>query len=243
MAANAFAMVLRGTTALASGVAPAGPLRDQQAERRRALTQATGKAAEALEAPRKYAMTAWTKGAASDGYKELVGTTPLPIVLKPASNVVVTDSQRQRRLAAASRWYKVRKAAALAAGLDGAPPLAEFQEQAAVVAVRHPRRNELDHVASSYRTYETPELLSFVYKIRSKELKITEMKKLYREGKIRVSPTSVGNVLYPKDKAEAKIAALEMKGLPTMGAPRKVRPSSSAPTMTMTMTLTQTPHS
>jgi hypothetical protein len=222
----AFAMALRGTTALASGVAPAGPLRDRQAEKRRALTQATKKAAEALKAPCKYAMTPWTRGTASDGYKELVSSTPLPIVLKAACDVVVTDSQRQRRLAAASRWNKVQKAAALAAGLNAPLPLTEFQEQAAVAAVRHPRRNELDHVASSYRAYETPELLSFVYKIRSKELKITEMKKLYREGKIRVSPTSVGNVLYPKDKADAKIAALEMKGLPIMGAPRKVRPSS-----------------
>ena len=143
MAANAFAMVLRGTTALASGVAPAGPLRDQQAERRRALTQATGKAAEALEAPRKYAMTAWTKGAASDGYKELVGTTPLPIVLKPASNVVVTDSQRQRRLAAASRWYKVRKAAALAVGSDALPVRTEFQQQVVAAAVRSIRTRRL----------------------------------------------------------------------------------------------------
>ena len=97
-----FAMVLRGTTTPPPGVAPPGPVRDRQAERRRALATATKKAADDLEPSRKYAMTTWSRGAASDGYVELARSTPLPIVLMSASNTVVPHSTRQRRLAIAS---------------------------------------------------------------------------------------------------------------------------------------------
>ena len=231
MATPPFGMVLRRTTAPPTGIAPAGPVRDRQAEHRRAVAKATKAAVDAQEPPRKYAMTAWSRGEASDGYVELAKVVPLAIVLKPDSKAVVTDSQRQRQRAAASRWNKARKAAALAAGSGAPMPLPVSTVLDGKLVVRHPRRGELDHVEAAYRTYEVSELLYLVNKIRSKELKFTEMAKLYDDSKHRVPPSVVGKILYPKGKAEAKILALEQKGLPTMGAPRKVRHASSPPTL------------
>ena len=101
MASEPLRLTLRPRVTLPEGLAPAGEVRDQQAERKRALAKATGKALAALEPQRKYAMTAWTKGDASDTYKDLQQSAPLLVALKPASVTVETASIRQRRMAAA----------------------------------------------------------------------------------------------------------------------------------------------
>ena len=74
----------------------------------------------------------------------------------------------------------------------------------------------------AYRAYDSAELLSIVRRVQAKEIKWTEVVKLYEDGKLRVPPTSIKRVLYPKDKAKANIKRLEESGLSSMGAPRQV---------------------
>ena len=169
-----------------------------------------------------HAMTPFTKGEASTGYMLLAAAKPLPIVLKASSSIVVTDSTRQRRVAAASRWHKARVAAALAAGLEAPPKPPVSVGQVGLVDVRHAHRGELDLVSASYRTYGASELLRFVYQMCAKQLKWSEFQKLYDESKVRAPPSTVLKVLYPKGQAEKKIALLKQQGMMAMGAPRKV---------------------
>eukprot|EP00966_Prymnesium_polylepis_P072550 1684223-Prymnesium_polylepis.1 len=93
-------------------------------------------------------------------------------------------------MAAASRWYKARKAAAIASG--SAMPTAPVPpaDQPVVPDARHARRGEFESLPASYRQYEQQELLSVVLRVQSKELKMTEVKKLYVDGKTRVPPTA-----------------------------------------------------
>ena len=228
MAPEHLQLTLRPRAALPDGLAPAGEVRDKHAEHRRAVAKATQQALDAQEPPRKYAMTSWTKGAASDAYKDLAQSVPLPIMLKPSSVVTETASIRQRRLAIASRWHKARTAAALEAGRSAPVLPAPCTALSAPVASRQPRRGEFQHVATSYRGYDEAELLSLVIKVRAKELKFTEMQKLYADGKSRVPPAAVGKILYPKEGADERIKALEERGFKTMGAPRAVRSSSAS---------------
>lgn len=205
--------------ALPAGVAPAGPLRDRQAEKRRALANATNKAVMAAPAAIQRMYTSASKGEATEAYAQLAAQKPLPIVARAASSKPETDSHRQRRLAAAARWKKVR----LALGtITPSGPL-ESGQPSLVSSVpacgRAIRRGELDGLKASYRGYDTSELLDLVYKVRDQELKYTELKKLYKENKVRVPPSQVGKVLYPREGVAARIAALEQKGLVPMGAP------------------------
>ena len=122
MDSNPLAVTLRPHTALPNGLPPAGPVRDRQAEKRRALANATQAAVDEQDPKRTRVLTKWTKGQASSAYEELAQSKPLPIMLKPPASAEVTASQRQSLFAAASRWHKVGKAAAIAAGLPAPPP-------------------------------------------------------------------------------------------------------------------------
>jgi hypothetical protein len=96
------------------------------------------------------------------------------------------------------------------------------------VEARQVRRGEFDGLKSTYRQYSDTELLDLVRMVRNKELKVTELQKLYVENKVRVPAAAVERVLYPKGKAAEKIVALETGGLKPMGAPRQVGSSSNA---------------
>ena len=123
------------------------------------------------------------KGDATGAYIDLTREKPLPIALKAPSSLVPTESQRQRRLAAASRWHKVRLAKAFAAGEEAPVVTPTLLQQLAAPQVRHARRGEFDLLTGSYRQYTDAELLVLVYKVRDKkELKTTELAKLYRDG-------------------------------------------------------------
>ena len=216
------ALTLRSSGTGSKGLAPAGELRDRQAERRRALTKATATVLAEGNDEVKHEWTEWKRGAATEGYQELKRSKPLPITLRPSSAVVVTDSQRQRRLAAASRWNKVRLAKAIAAGEVAASSTAVEAVPQVVPDTRHARRGEFECIAGNYRQYDVAELLSLVYKVRDKQLKTCELKKLYVDGAIRVPHKTVEMILYPKHEREAKIAKLEAHGLVKIGAPPQV---------------------
>ena len=75
MAHHATAMNgLRPRIALPDGLAPVGPLRDRQAERRRALATATNRVRESVGAVSKWEFTSLKKGEATAAYKELAAT-------------------------------------------------------------------------------------------------------------------------------------------------------------------------
>ena len=88
-------------------------------------------------------------------------------------------------------------------------------------AVRHARRGEFDLMNGSYRQYNSADLLDLVYKVRDKQLKTTELAKLYNDGAIHVSNKAVEKILYPKSERAEKIAKLEANGLVALGSPRQ----------------------
>eukprot|EP00966_Prymnesium_polylepis_P003546 81061-Prymnesium_polylepis.1 len=145
MSQKPLAQKLRPRPSLSNELPEAVPVRDRAAERRRALSKATQAAIKEQEPQRTLVLTKFAKGEASTAYEELSQAKPLPIVLKSPSSAVVTDSQRQRRLAIASRWFKARKAAALAAGQSAPPPPTSSLALAGPVQARAPRRGEIGH--------------------------------------------------------------------------------------------------
>jgi hypothetical protein len=208
-----------------TGLAPAGPLRDHQSEQRRAIAKAT--ANDVAEA-KPQSVPKWTALGRRGGVEERRGVQRVKGAgarrasaarAQASAAVVVTDSQRQRRLAAASRWYKARLAKALAAGEAAPSSTASQVQQVVAPIVRHARRGEFDLIAGSYRQYTTTELLELVYKVRDKQLKTSELANLYANSAIRVPNKLVEAVLYPKADRDKKVAKLEASGLITMGAP------------------------
>ena len=160
-------VTLRSRENLPRGLVPAGPMRDHQAERRKALAKDSKSLLVATPSPKVHEWTVWRKGDATPAYTELKREKPMPIALKPPSSVVVTDSQRQRRLAAASRWHKSRLAKAIAlaqASGEGAPTVTAAQvQQLAASQARHARRGEFELIGGSYRQYTDADLLALVY--------------------------------------------------------------------------------
>lgn len=222
MELNSLALTLRSRDKLPSGLAPVGPLRDWQAEQRRALAKATANALADTKVERKHEWTAFKRGEASEAYSSLKRAKPLPIVLKPPTAAKPSDSQRQRRLAAASRWQKARLTLALSTGSD-APLEPQPVQVVQQPSVRHVRRGEFELIQSSYRQYTDTELLDLVYKVTDKKLKTSELAKLYEDGDIRVPNKAVEKILYPKTEREAKIRKLETDGLVPLGGPRQVQ--------------------
>ena len=225
MASEPLAVALRPRQTLPEGLAPAGPLRDRQAEAARALKNATNKV---LESHKRKALAVYTdekRGAATTVYQEIAAGKPLSIVMKQPPACLVAVSVRQRRMAAASRWQKARKAGII----TSAPKAATLTEDgSAPDGARYVKRGEFDHLKASYRPYTDAELLDLVYKVRDKRLKTTELRLNYANNKSRVPPAAVTKILYPKDGAVERIKALEEKGLPALGAPRAVRAHAPA---------------
>eukprot|EP00966_Prymnesium_polylepis_P158102 3654204-Prymnesium_polylepis.2 len=129
--------------ALPAGQAPAGPLRDRQAEARKALENAKDKVlAECGEQKRTF--TAATKGAATTAYTELAASKALAIVPKMPGTAEEAASSRKARLAAAARWQKARKAQAFAAGTAMPEQPVAQPVHTTVSSARAPRRGEYD---------------------------------------------------------------------------------------------------
>jgi hypothetical protein len=221
--AEPFAMVLRERSSLPDGLAPAGPLRDRQAERQRAVANATNKALADVPPPSKHEFTAAGRGKVTDAFRQLAERKPLPVVLAPPRDIAESASHRQRRLAAASRWHKANLGRLAAASDLGAPAQAVVAAPLPLPEVRHVRRGEFEGLKGCYRQYTDAELLEYVYKVRDKELKYSELKPLYEAKQMRVPHAQVGKILYPKEGREERIKQLEQSGLVTMGAPRQAR--------------------
>ena len=96
-------MTLQAPKQLPEGLAPARPLRDRQAERRRALDNSTNIARVAPGAPTTLVYTDAGKGVATHTYEELAQSTQLTVVPKPARMDEPTAMQLQRRAAANAR--------------------------------------------------------------------------------------------------------------------------------------------
>ena len=92
MAQKPLALTLRPRRSLTPELPEAVPARDWKAEQRRALAKATQTALSAQEPQRTLGLTQFAKGEASTAYQELSQSKKLPIVLKPPSSAVVTDS-------------------------------------------------------------------------------------------------------------------------------------------------------
>jgi len=170
----------------------------------------------AANKPDDRVFTLATRGEATTRYKELALASQLKVTQKTPKDLVPTASARKARLAAAARWQKDRKAA----GVVAPPaPTTDLSLSAIPEGTRLVRRGEFDGLKGGYRCYTSSELLSYVYQIRDKELKWTEMQKLYDDKVIRVPVSAVKGVLVPKKGAAERVKALEEKGMPDMGAP------------------------
>ena len=212
----ALALALRARPTLPIGLAPAGPLRDRQAEKRRALEKATGAALASALPVRKHDWVPLRKGEATELYSETALKKVLSVVAKPSTTAQPTKSSRQKRLNAMKRWHKADAAAAVPTALATTAPAGQ----------RFMRRGEFDLMNGAYRCYDAAELLSTVLDLHEKRIKWSEYMKLYDENKARVPPTAIKNILYPKPKAMANITKLRESGLKRLGGPPQVTPAS-----------------
>ena len=148
---------------------------------------ATNRVLEAAPAPKKYAMTSAKRGEETELFTQLQTNQPLSLVTGSASAQETSATQRVARIAALTRWHRARKAAGsdmtLAQSVSSALALPEN--------ARQPRRGEFKHISGSYHNYSAEELLDIIEKCRSKQLKLTEMERLYAENKQRVPPNTV----------------------------------------------------
>ena len=221
---NGFAMTLRQPMPADKGLAPAGPLRDQQAERRRALANSANILRASAPAKRECLWASAARGAFTQSYSDQTTKKPLALVPKPARATMPTAKDQQRRLAILSRWYKAHKAAGQTVP-EVPPSLSTVSVPLGMgEGTRLARRGEFDHLAGSYHNYSPQELLALVEQQQDKAtaVKWPEMDRLYAEGKQRVPAKSVQKIMYPKSQAAGKIDALRAKGLPAFGSHRQV---------------------
>ena len=209
-------LVLRPRSQQIPGLAPAGILRDQQAEKRRALGRATADTlsdASVINPTRKLDWVNLPRGAATPLYSSIAAVTKLLVVPKAKVTAPAPAASRKARIAALARWH--RGSTTINADIAAAVVAPGMRE-----GTRFVRRGEFDLLGGTYRNYTTCDLLAKVRQVQSKELKWTELDKLYEDGSIRVPPSAIRKVLYPKGSADEKIKQLVDKGLPTLGAPR-----------------------
>ena len=215
MILQALSLELRPRSTGPKGLAPAGVLRDRQAEKRKALEKATAAAIDDAPPARKHEWVPLKKGDATDVYTMVASKKTLLVVPKQKGPAVLLESVRKARMAAMSRWHKGNM---LALGA------AEVSSRAVIPSEghRYMRRGEFELMPAAYRPYDASELLAAVYQAKSKSVKWTEIQKNYDEGKTRVPPSVIKGVLYPKAGADAKIKLLEDQGLKRLGGPRQV---------------------
>ena len=215
---QALTLTLRARPTPPSGLAPAGVLRDRQAEKRKALANATQTALASAGSERKHDWVALKKGDATEVYQKVAKQGQLFVVPRLRGAAVPTADSRKARMAAMARWYKdthAGKSHLVAATSAKAEELSPTK--------RYMRRGEFALMPGSYRAYNAAELLAAVREAHSKLVKWTEIQKNYDDGKTRVPPAAIKGILYPKDKAEAKIKALEEGGLKELGASSPAR--------------------
>eukprot|EP00966_Prymnesium_polylepis_P207099 4797050-Prymnesium_polylepis.1 len=153
---------LRPRRALPAGLAPAGPLRDQQAEKRRALANAMNKTLAAANKPDGRVFTSATRGEATTRYKELADASQLKVTTMTPKDLVASASARKARLAAAARWQKARKAVGIVAPAPTpATILLPSQTSAVPEGTRLVRRGEFEGLKAGYRGYSSSELLGY----------------------------------------------------------------------------------
>ena len=132
-------LTLRPREKLPAGLAPAGLLRDRQAEKLRAIANATKKALAAAPPELKLEYTAARRGDATPAYAALAAGSILPITQKLPAASIEKASHRQRRLAIASRWHKARLLLGPATEVQTASPA---QGLAQMADTRQVRRGE-----------------------------------------------------------------------------------------------------
>ena len=99
-------IVLRASSQLPTGLAPAGPLRDRQAEKRRALEKATAKALASVGTLQTYDRVALPKGAATALYLSINDQKVLSVVPRLAGNLAESASARGRHSAVGEGWVR-----------------------------------------------------------------------------------------------------------------------------------------
>ena len=159
---NPFAMALRKPLPAVQGLAPAGPLRDQQAEKRRALANTTNELKASAPAKKEYVRVPGARGELTLSYMDQAAAKPLAVVPKPTSAAMPTAKDQQRRLAILSRWYKANKAGGHTVAAEP-PSLSTVSLPPGMgEGTRLARRGEFDHLSGSYHNYSAQELLAVV---------------------------------------------------------------------------------
>ena len=109
MSSCAFALALRPRTDAPEGLAPVGPLRDRQAEARRAAERAQRALAAAAGQLAPVRVEQAARGQATAAYQNMAEKGALVVTVKPTATAAESMTQRQRRMAAISRWQKEGK--------------------------------------------------------------------------------------------------------------------------------------
>ena len=159
---NPFAMALRKPLPAVQGLAPAGPLRDRQAEKRRALANTTNELKASAPAKKEYVRVPGARGELTLSYMDQAAAKPLAVVPKPTSAAMPTAKDQQRHLAILSRWYKANKAGGHTVAAEP-PSLSTVSLPPGMgEGTRLARRGEFDHLSGSYHNYSAQELLAVV---------------------------------------------------------------------------------
>ena len=154
-------IVLRASSQLPTGLAPAGPLRDRQDEKRQALEKATAKALASVGTLQTYDRVAMQKGAATALNLSINDQKVLSVVPRLSGNLAESTSARKARLAAMKLWHKGKATTPTPMALT--PQLAE--------GTRYIRRGEFELMPVSYRPYDSFELLAIVRQVQNKDIK------------------------------------------------------------------------
>jgi hypothetical protein len=205
-------------------IAPPKP-RSKQEESRRAFANQAKALANPHPSTAVYKFTEAPRGKPTPLALELSKSTTLKVTPKPPPAEAESLQTRRCRMAALVRWHPSHSTALVVAQ----PPAIRGEALKLVPAddeARHWRRGESKVNPGSYRQAPVDEIIHWVERMMAKEMKWTDMQRLYDDSKIRVSPGMINKIVY--DKSGTKLAALKAKGFSPLGAPRQVCRSRSS---------------
>ena len=134
----------------------------------------------------------------------------------------------ERTQAALARWHSSTSSSEsrVQSGRARGEPAALFPVNE---EMRHWRRGESASIHGTYRQASVDEMLDIIEKIEQKQIKWTEVDKLYAEGKSRVSGGTLRTYFYGKGAAEKRAMLKEKHEFAQLGAPRQVSILRGAP--------------
>lgn len=148
----------------------------------------------------------------------------LEVVPKPPAAAPDSLATRTARKAAMARWHPRSNSTETDSTNGLSSEAARLMPSAD--EIRNWRRGESEVQVGSYRQYSAAEMLEWVDRMLLKEMKWTELQKLYDEGRTPVPPAQIKRYIYGAS-AQQKLAKLratmefEKLGAPHQGSSRK----------------------